>query len=204
MLTFLAFPFWAALQTVQWAPLLLAVYFWPALLVLTLAKPHVGVAVALNVPWRRGPVVMALILGLLSLVWMPTWPLAMLSGVGAPGDYRPPVLNGPGALLLLAALRWRAPEARLLLALALVPQRAFYDQLLVFGVARTRRELLVLILTSWLCYLAWFLVPLPNVPWYIWLIYLPALLIVLRQGHRRPATNTLATSGTRVDRTEHS
>lgn len=195
LLTFLAFPFWAAVQTVQWAPLLLAVYFWPALLALTLAKPHVGAAVALNVPWRRWPVIVTLLLGLLSLLWMPTWPLAMLGGVGAPGDYRPPVLGLPGALLLLAALRWRAREARLLLILALAPQRAFYDQLLVFGVVRTRRELLALIFTSWLCYLGWFLVPLSGIPWFIWLIYLPALVIVLRQDRLCSTTDTPLTSG---------
>lgn len=183
LLTFLAFPFWAAVQTVQWASLLLAVYFWPALLALTLAKPHVGAAVALNVPWRRWPVMVTLLLGLLSLLWMPAWPLAMLGGVEAPGDYRPPVFSLPGAMLLLAALRWRAREARLLLFLALAPQRTFYDQLLVFGVVRTWRELLVLIGCSWLCYLSWFLLPLPGIPWFIWLIYLPALVIVLRQGY---------------------
>lgn len=195
LLTFLAFPFWAAVQTVQWAPLLLAVYFWPALLALTLAKPHLGAAVALNVPWRRWPVIVTVLLGLLSLLWMPNWPLAMLGGVGAPGDYRPPVLGLPGALLLLAALRWRAREARLLLILALAPQRAFYDQLLVFGVVRTRRELLALIFTSWLCYLGWFLVPLSGIPWFIWLIYLPALVIVLRQGRLRSATDAPPGSG---------
>lgn len=181
LLTFLAFPFWAALQTVQWAPLLLAIYFWPTLLPLTLAKPHIGAAIALNIPWQRWPVIIAALLGLLSLIWMPTWPLAMLTGVGAPGEYRPPIAGIPGVLLILAALRWRTRQARLLLTLSLAPQRAFYDQLLVFGVVCSRRELLILILSSWLCYLAWFLTILPGVPWFIWLIYLPALAIVLLQ-----------------------
>ncbi len=200
LLTFLAFPFWAALQTVQWSPLLLAVYFWPALLALTLAKPHVGAAVALNTSWQRWPVVVALLVGLLSLLWMPAWPLAMLGGVGAPGDYRPPVFGVPGVLLLLALLRWRAREARLLFTLALAPQRAFYDQLLVFGVVRTPRELLALILTSWLCYLGWFLAPIPGFPWFVWLIYLPALVIVLQQGHAHPATSDRAAPGATPDR----
>jgi len=193
LLTFLAFPFWAAVQTVQWSPILLAVYFCPALLPITLAKPHLGAAMALSIPWRGWPVALAATLGGLSLALLPTWPLAMVGSIGAPGDYRPPVLGIPGVLLLLAALRYRVREARLLLLLACLPQRAFYDQLLVFATARNRNELQVLILGSWLCYIAWFFAPIPGVPWHIWLIYLPALIIVLLR-ERMPGANWIATT----------
>jgi hypothetical protein len=179
LLTFAAYPYWQALQTVQWSPLLLAAFYIPELIALTLAKPHVGAPVALSVHWRRWPVVAAVALLLLSLLVMPNWPIQMLSGVGAPGDYRSPVLILPGALLLLAAMRWRDRRARYLLLLSLVPQRTFYDQLLVFGVPRARRTLLALVTASWLCYIGWAAFPNPAIPWHILLIYLPALAIVL-------------------------
>ncbi len=183
LLTFAAYPYWQALQTVQWSPLLLAAFYIPELIAVTLAKPHVGAPVALSVPWRRWPVAAGVALLLLSLVVMPTWPIQMLSGVGAPGDYRSPVMILPGALLLLAGIRWRDRRARYLLLLSLVPQRAFYDQLLVFGVPRSRRALLALVAASWFCYLGWFMFSSPAIPWHILLIYLPALGIVLIETH---------------------
>lgn len=93
-------------------------------------------------------------------------------------EYRSPVLIFPGMLLLLAALRWRDYRARYLLLLSLVPQRMFYDQLLAFGVPRSRRSLLALVSASWLCFLGWFRFPSPAIPWHILLIYVPALVIV--------------------------
>jgi hypothetical protein len=45
LMIFLAFPYWQALQTVQWAPLLVAVALMPALLPLALAKPHVALPI---------------------------------------------------------------------------------------------------------------------------------------------------------------
>jgi|APCry1669189070_1035195.scaffolds.fasta_scaffold10735_2 hypothetical protein len=183
LLIFAAHPYWQALQTVQWSPLLLATFYIPELIAVTLAKPHVGAPVALSIPWRRWPVIAAIALLLLSLIVLPTWPIQMLSGVGVPGDYRSPVMIFPGMLLLLAALRWRDRRARYLLLLSLVPQRIFYDQLLVFGVSRSRRSLLALVSASWLCFLGWFRFPSPAIPWHILLIYLPALVIVFVETH---------------------
>lgn len=183
MLTFAAYPYWQAMQTVQWAPLLLATFYIPELIALTLAKPHVGAPVALSVRWRRWPVAAAVALGLASLIVMPSWPLRMLGGgVGAPAEYRSPVLFIAGLPLLLAGLRWRDRHARYLLLLSLVPQRTFYDQLLAFGVPRSRRPLLFLVAASWLCYLGWIFSPNPAIPWHILLIYLPALAIVLYES----------------------
>ena len=46
-----------------------------------------------------------------------------------------------GSFLWLSVLRWRQPEARLLLAMGAVPQLLFFaDQLTLFLVARNRRE----------------------------------------------------------------
>jgi hypothetical protein len=60
-----------------------------------------------------------------------------------------------GVLLLATLLRWRRPEARLLAALACVPQTpGFYDHVLVFVVPQTTRESLVLAVMTFAVYFA--------------------------------------------------
>ncbi len=94
-----------------------------------------------------------------------------------------PYSRSPGILLAVALIRWRTGPAQTLLLLALVPQRLWYDQLLVFRVADTPRALLVLIAGSWLGYL---LTPFFGPSAVVACIYLPALaFIVLPQGTTR-------------------
>src|SRR5262249_20944190 len=45
---FLSYPYWLALLLVQWSPLLMAAAFFPFLLPVTLAKPQVGLPVAIT------------------------------------------------------------------------------------------------------------------------------------------------------------
>jgi hypothetical protein len=68
-----------------------------------------------------------------------------------PDDHRIPLAVLPfGPLIGLAALRWRHPDARRVLALACVPQvMLFYDQLPLILLARTFRQSLVLALASY-------------------------------------------------------
>lgn len=180
LIVLLAFPYWQAVQVVQWSPMLFATALLPALLPLTLAKPHLGAPIALTrlTLWRA--VACAALLGV-SLLLVPTWPWRMLGRIGAPGDYQSPILMLPlGPALALALLRWRSPRARLLLLLALVPQRTFYDCFLLWLIPETRRETLVLVVLSWVCYYAWYLAPgIGGAQWVLWLLYLPSLAMVL-------------------------
>jgi hypothetical protein len=65
--------------------------------------------------------------------------------------YWSPVTIVGGPLLLLALLKWRRPEARLLVALSIAPQLLlFYDQLLLWLVPKTWRESLLLTVLSWI------------------------------------------------------
>jgi hypothetical protein len=94
----------------------------------------------------------------------------------------------------LAALRWRTREARLLLAMALVPQVLFfYDQLPLFLVCRTRREALAFI--GWgMAVMMVYLIPAFvgfGGPWAMIACYLPALVIVLRRPNEGPAPQWL-------------
>jgi hypothetical protein len=62
----------------------------------------------------------------------------------------------------------------------MAPQRLFYDLLLLWLIPRTRRQVIVLVILSWACYFAWYLWPAGGATWAIALLYLPCLLMVLR------------------------
>lgn len=106
----------------QTTPLMLAASLIPALGFLFAVKPNTSAAL-----WLARPSLMA-VLGvsaflLLSLLILPSWPWDWWGALQQDNaDLVPPVLRPFGLLLLLAALRWRSPEGRLLLAIAFIPQ----------------------------------------------------------------------------------
>ena len=113
LVVFFAYPYWAALLTAQWTPLIMASAFFPLLLPATMAKPQIGLPVFLTHVSKRG-VLACLALGLLTLMVMPKWPLLWMEQLGH-YDHFFPVLVVPGPLLLLALLRYRDRGAMLLL-----------------------------------------------------------------------------------------
>ena len=148
--------FFQALLLAQWGPLLVGATGTGLLLAggIWSAKPTAGLALAIYAArTRRAWVAVAcgaLIVGLISLALRPSWPLSFLADARHASHIRPLVGILPlGPLVLLAALRWRRPEARLLIALACIPQTvALYTTLPLFLVPRTRRQTLVLVLLS--------------------------------------------------------
>ncbi len=169
-----ALPYWHALMTVQWSPLLLAVGLLPVLAPLCLVKPHIGAVVLLGrFSWRA--VAGCALFGLISLLVLPDWPLRWLGQVSSYDGFVP-LLTWAGPPLLLAGLRWRDVRARWIVLLAVAPQRLWYDQLLVFWIATSPRELLVLIAGSWLGYLV---TPALGPAGLVACLYWPALLLVL-------------------------
>jgi len=104
------------------------------------------------------------------------------------------IISRPGgALLLLALLRWRRPEARMLAALALVPHTTMvYEMLPLFLIPRTMRQMAALTLVTQVAFAAAFslrpganyehLGGMLNAHWPFWLIlvYLPALVLAIR------------------------
>lgn len=151
LLVFLTYPYWIALHTVQWAPLLLAVTLYPALLPLTLVKPHIGLPIALtNLSGRR--VVACCVLGLASLALMPDWPIRWLGHQAAPVRYMWPLLTLPfGPVIILATMRWHDTRAKFLLLFATVPQHRWgYDTLLLWFLPTTPRQGLLMFAASWL------------------------------------------------------
>ena len=191
-----------AAEAVQWSPLLGAAYGIPWLGIFLCAKPTIGAAIFVARPSRWG-VIGAVALGAVGLLLLPTWPADWLAAARhtslvTPGGtpYLAPLLTPGGAFAALMILRWRRPEARLVLALACVPQTPLlYETVPLFLVPQTIIEGGILWLGSWLVAL-WQSLGGPystDLERFTtsgraigWLLYLPCVVFVLRRpnvGH---------------------
>jgi hypothetical protein len=185
-----------AVWSVQWSPLLTAALFLPTLGAVFTAKPNIGLALFVSAPSRRAAITAAALIAA-TLVVQPRWPLAWLATLGSTPHLRAPLTHPAGALLLLAVLRWRRPEARLLLALAMVPQNAAaYELLPLFVIPRGRKQMMLLALLSHVVLMVQMGVLFNyDRTFPIVLCYLPALVMVLRrpnQGHIPASLERLA------------
>jgi hypothetical protein len=147
LLIFFAYPYWAGILTVQWSPIIAASAFFPLLAPATMAKPQVGLPVLLTRSSRRG-LIACMVVALLSLAVLPSWPRLWLRQTANYGHFFP-VLVLPGALLLLAGLRYRDRDAQLLLWSALLPQRWFFDSFTLWLIPQSRREIIWTVFFSW-------------------------------------------------------
>jgi hypothetical protein len=149
---FLSVGFVISVRRVQWAPLLTAAMHLPSMAWVFIAKPNIGLALLLAARSRRTLVVAVaggLLITAVSLLILPRWPLEWLDAIGTARHTAAPLAQPGGFLVLLALLRWRRWEARLIVALACVPQSLFwYDTLPLLLVAQTFRESLILSLVS--------------------------------------------------------
>ncbi|MBZ5724224.1 MAG: hypothetical protein LAP87_04440 [Acidobacteriia bacterium] len=147
LLIVLSYPFWSAVVTVQWSPLLMAAASLPWLFPVVIAKPNLGLPVALRSATRAG-IGAAAALTLITIVWVPGWPAAWWRGMAGYQSFVP-VASGAGCLLLLALARHRDKDARFLVLMSAIPQRWFYDALPLWLIPSTTGELLSTSLISW-------------------------------------------------------
>ncbi len=204
LVALLSVPFIYAVQVSQWAPLLFAAIYLEWLYPLVLVKPHLGLSTAVMkaTPIRLG---ILAVLSLGTLVLYPGWIGEWLRQTHTYDGFLP-LLTFPGPILLLAFLRWRSDPARWLLLLSVTPQRAWYDQLLLWAVPANRRQAIALTLCSWIMWL-------PHILWgaralgsytYPWLIislYCPALVFVLTANTQNTAIERAQASLTPEART---
>lgn len=188
-------PALVTLAFAQWSFLLTTAAIVPALSWLACLKPTTGLASFAYRP-RVSAVIGGAVAYLGCMLLVPNWPrLWVESMLHDPSThwYVPAVAIAGGPLLLLAILKWRTPEARLLLVLALVPQvQAFYSGLVAQLVARSFRESAWLAIISCVGYVAWAQFdwsvpdaalqdPVHHAPWLLMSVYLPALVVILRR-----------------------
>lgn len=177
----------------QWSPLITVGALIPAAGFLLACKPTLGLACFAYRPTWVGAFSVAAI-SLVSLVLFPSWPLEWVANLRIIAnhplvDHPSPIVRPLGWVLLLALLRWRQPEARLLFAMACVPQLLFFaDQLPLGLVARNRGEALALAACGLLAAVTWFVLlrgTQPRIitaePYVMVGLYLPALIVVLRR-----------------------
>lgn len=177
-----------ALRVGQWSPLLVAAALLPAAGFVLVAKPTLGLALWIHRPTWRAAIGCAVVVGI-SLAVLPTWPLDWRANLARVVSHPAPASTLAGLPLTLALLRWRRPEARLLLAMAYVPQLLFFaDQLPLWLVPRTRREAMMLSGCSWLALGGWVLASRADprdvagaAPFVTALLYLPCLVMILRR-----------------------
>ena len=186
-LWFFASPaFIMAVELGQWSPAICLAALVPALGWLAAAKPNLGAAV---LGWRLSPtaIALAIALALLSVAVMPQWPGEWMANLAKLETHPAPLFTPSGCWLLIALLRWRRAEARLLLGMAAVPQLLFFaDQLPLYLLARSRRDASFQVTAGLVAYLLWFaplrdgdLYVLAAAPYVLFGVYAPALLLVL-------------------------
>lgn len=191
----------------QFSPLVMVMAFTPAAGALAALKPNIGLTLFVRRPSVRAALGAAALVGV-SLLIFPTWPIHWLevlrADVSATRVHVMPVRAFGGFLLLLSVVAWRRPSGRLLLAMSCVPQLLFfYDALPLWLIPRTRQQSIVLTACSQAAALTWYAflrdgqsIVRAAAPSVIWLIYMPALLLVLWQW-RQDRFVAATSSGTR-------
>lgn len=179
-----------ALWNGQTTPLIVAASLIPVLGFLLVVRPTTAVPL-----WTAYPSWTALggagLFLVLSVVVLPSWPADWWRALplGNP-DWMPPVLRLFGFVLLLAGLRWRLPEGRLIVAMALIPQSSLpYELVPLALIPASRLEMLLYVVGSWIVVAAgglhlgrgtseW-----TGAGWLVTLcaVYLPMLYLVLRR-----------------------
>jgi hypothetical protein len=193
--------------TAQWSPLLMIALVIPSLGWIAVLKPNIGLGIFAYRPSLRTAIIVAAIL-VASLFARPSWPIEWIRAVrDSPLHFA--VWKAPGGFVVLSAvIKWRRPEGRLLTVLSLVPTSPIvYEALPLFVIPRSRHEMMLLALTSQIAFVltmaksyvdehdAYLAVARPAM---LLLIYLPALVMVLRRPNEGNVPAWLERATTRL------
>lgn len=189
LLIFLAYPYWTALMTAQWIPLIMCGAFFPWAFAFCIAKPQTGAPIGLTHLSRPGVIGAAILLAA-SFAFRPRWPLEWIPQTHG-YLYFVPLLVLPGPLLVLALWRWRERDARLLLLACVLPQRYFYDSFILWLIPKTRRSILATVACSWVAGIwRWYHLQYTRHQiafWCVLALYLPMLTLLLIRPRRDEA-----------------
>jgi hypothetical protein len=177
-----------ALQTSQWSLLLTGAALLPSLGFLLVAKPTIGLALFGAFPNWRTAIGCAMFLTLSVLIW-PAWLADWRAGLVTAPHVVAPITRIGGPLVLLALLKWKRADARLLVGLACVPHTtALYETIPLFLIAETWGQAWGIWILTVLAYVGqWATGPYPSTAahwasgaqWIVALVYLPCLAMVL-------------------------
>ena len=183
------------LQTSQWSLLLTGAALMPGLGWLLIAKPTIGLALFAAFPRWKTAIGCGLMLVLATILW-PAWVGEWRATLASAPHVVPPITRRAGPIVLLALMKWRRADARLLLALACVPHTtAPYETIPLFLIPQTWAQAWSLWALALLAYAAqWMSGPYlsqsaywaSGAEWIVALLYLPCLLMVLRRPNVWP------------------
>ena len=126
------------LQTSQWSLLLTGAALVPGFGWLLIAKPTIGLALFAAFPSWKTAVGCSVFLIVTILIW-PGWVANWLATFASAPHVVPPITRWAGPLVLLALLKWKRADARLLLGLACVPHTTVpYETIPLFLIPQSR------------------------------------------------------------------
>jgi hypothetical protein len=218
LLTLLSGAYLFAVAKGETTPLMVAASLIPPLGFLLAVKPNSSLPLWIARPSWIGVLGVSLFLGF-SLLVLPSWPRDWWRALPPAGTQLvPPLLRPFGFLLLLAALRWRLPEGRIILGMACIPQSTLpYELVSLALIPANRREMAIYLGGSWIAVAVASRLPLPNStaawaamgwPATLCAVYLPMLYLVLRRpggktgrrmGKERRRAHRLSDDELRVD-----
>ncbi len=144
-----------AMVSSQTTPLMVAAILLPAFGFLLAVRPNISAALWIARPsWLA--VLGAILFFALSLAIQPSWPREWWLALPPDNAFlAPPILRPMGFLLLLAAIKWRSPEARLLLGMAFIPQTTLpYELVALALIPANRLEMAVYVVGTWIAVIA--------------------------------------------------
>jgi hypothetical protein len=176
------------LQTSQWSLLLTGAALVPGFGWLLVAKPTIGLALFAAFPrWKTAIGCSALLI--LSVIIWPTWVSDWRATFASAPHVVAPIMRAGGPLVLLALLKWKRADARLLLGLACVPHTTVpYETIPLFLIPQTWLQASLLWALALLAYVGqWMTGPYlsqtaywaSGAQWIIALLYLPCLGMIL-------------------------
>jgi hypothetical protein len=176
------------LQTSQWSLLLTGAALVPGFGWLLIAKPTIGLALFAAFPAWKTAIGCSVFLLVTILIW-PAWVANWLATFESAPHVVAPITRTAGPLVLLALLKWKRADARLLLGLACVPHTTVpYETIPLFLIPQTWRQAWGLWTLALLAFLGqWATGPYQTqmaywasgAQWIVALLYLPCLGIVL-------------------------
>lgn len=197
----LSSPLINAVRNAQWAPLMATSVILPAWGIVSAVKPNMALAFLAASRTRRHAawiVAGGLVILAFSVALRPSWPGEWMDRLRDARDFGPLFMRPGGFLVLAGLLRWRDPDARLLVGLGLVPTSGvWYEMLPAMLVARTYREALILALCSEVAFVGSAFMTFGEftsernqiATLVLWGCLLPALVMTLLRGRNRPAAN---------------